>query len=58
MKKYSEFINFPIYLWKSHEETKEIPLSEEELEERRQQKEEEKSEEIDLSEEEETPEGI
>lgn len=56
MKKYSEFINFPIYLWKSHEETKEVPLSEEELEERRQQKEEEESEEIDLSEEEEIPE--
>lgn len=29
--KYSQFINFPIYLWKSHKETKEVPLTEEEI---------------------------
>jgi heat shock protein beta len=30
--KYSEFINFPIYLWASHEEEKEVPLTPEEIE--------------------------
>ncbi len=29
-KKYSEFINFPIYLWASHTEEKEVPVEEEE----------------------------
>jgi heat shock protein beta len=29
-KKYSEFINFPIYLWASHTESKEVPVEEEE----------------------------
>lgn len=28
-KKYSEFINFPIYLWASHTEEKEVPVEEE-----------------------------
>lgn len=27
--KYSEFITFPIYLWKSKQVTKEVPLTEE-----------------------------
>jgi heat shock protein beta len=27
-KKYSEFINFPIYLWASHTESKEVPVEE------------------------------
>ena len=31
-KKYSEFINFPIYLWTSHEEEKEVPVEVEETE--------------------------
>jgi len=31
--KYSEFINFPIYLWTSHEEEEEVPVEEEEEEE-------------------------
>jgi hypothetical protein len=30
-KKYSEFINFPIYLWASHTESKEVPVEEEEV---------------------------
>ena len=30
--KYSEFINFPIYLWSSHEEEKEVELTAEEIE--------------------------
>lgn len=28
-KKYSEFINFPIYLWNSHTESEEVPVEEE-----------------------------
>eukprot|EP01118_Nematostelium_gracile_P012302 TRINITY_DN4477_c0_g1_i1.p1 TRINITY_DN4477_c0_g1~~TRINITY_DN4477_c0_g1_i1.p1 ORF type:complete len:796 (+),score=308.29 TRINITY_DN4477_c0_g1_i1:65-2452(+) len=31
VKRYSEFINFPIYLWSSHEEEIDVPLTEEEL---------------------------
>lgn len=30
VKKYSEFIDFPIYLWSSYEEEKEVPITEEE----------------------------
>jgi len=30
-KKYSEFINFPIYLWTSHTEEKEVPIEEDEV---------------------------
>jgi heat shock protein beta len=29
--KYSEFINFPISVWASHDETKQVPMNEEEL---------------------------
>ena len=31
VEKYSEFINFPIYLWNSEEAEEEVPLSDEEL---------------------------
>jgi len=31
--KYSEFINFPIYVWASHEEDREVPMTEEEIKE-------------------------
>jgi len=48
--KYSEFINFPIYLWVSEEVTKEVPLTEEELAAEKDK--EEDSEEISLDEEE------
>ncbi len=47
VKKYSEFITFPIYLWASHEEDKEVPLTEEELKAEKEKKEEEE-EEIDI----------
>lgn len=33
-KRYSEFINFPIYLWASHDEEKEVPVEEEPKEEK------------------------
>jgi len=36
--KYSEFINYPISLWTSHKETREVELTEAELEEARKQK--------------------
>jgi len=32
VQKYSQFINFPIYVWASHEEEKEVNLTEEEIE--------------------------
>ncbi|KAI3648397.1 hypothetical protein MP228_006251 [Amoeboaphelidium protococcarum] len=38
IRKYSEFINFPIYLLKNKTETVEVPLSEEELEKAREKK--------------------
>ena len=41
--KYSEFINFPIYLWASHEEEKEVPLTPEEIAATKKDKEEEDS---------------
>src|SRR5690348_1911161 len=41
--KYSEFINFPIYLWSSHEEEKEVPLTPEEIAEKKKGKEDEES---------------
>ena len=53
IKKYSEFITFPIYLYKSHTETVEVPVEEEEeedvfegedLEENEEEKEEEEAE--------------
>jgi len=52
VKKYSEFITFPIYLWTSHEEDKEVPLTEEELkaQEEAQKKKEEEEEKISLDE--------
>jgi len=31
VKKYSQFINYPIFLWKSHKEKKSVPLNEHEL---------------------------
>jgi len=46
--KYSEFINFPIYLWASHEEEKEVPLTPEEIAATKKDKEEEDSEEINI----------
>jgi len=50
VKKYSEFINFPIYLWSSHEEDREVPLTEEELRAEK-EKAEDEVEEIQLDEE-------
>jgi len=44
--KYSEFITFPIYLWKSKKVTKEVPLTEEEIAAEKASKGEEDSEEI------------
>ena len=49
VKKYSEFINFPIYLWTGHDEEKEVPLSDDEL--AAQKEEEEENEEINIDEE-------
>eukprot|EP01091_Cochliopodium_minus_P002552 TRINITY_DN123_c1_g1_i1.p1 TRINITY_DN123_c1_g1~~TRINITY_DN123_c1_g1_i1.p1 ORF type:complete len:793 (+),score=306.18 TRINITY_DN123_c1_g1_i1:56-2434(+) len=48
LKKFSEFIDFPIYLWKSFQEVEDIPLTEEEInkirEERKEKREKEKAE--------------
>ena len=41
VEKYSEFINFPIYLWNSEEAEEEVPLSDEELAEQASKAEEE-----------------
>mgnify|MGYP002847070746 FL=1 len=41
VEKYSEFINFPIYLWNSEEVEEEVPLSDEELAEQASKAEEE-----------------
>jgi heat shock protein beta len=51
VKKYSEFINFPIYLWLGHEEEKEVPLTEEELKGSDKEENEEENEEISIDEE-------
>lgn len=55
-KKYSEFINFPIYLWNSHTESEEVPVEEEEAAEKP-IKEETEDEDVAVEEEEETEEG-
>lgn len=62
VKKYSEFITFPIYLWTSHEEEKEVPLTEEELKAQQEEQKKEEEESVSLDEEkegeeEETEEG-
>jgi len=31
LRRFSEFIDFPIFLWKSRQESEEIPLTEEEI---------------------------
>jgi len=49
--KYSEFINFPIYLWASHEEENQVPLTAEEKEAKKKEKTEEDEEEVNLEEE-------
>ena len=46
VEKYSEFINFPIYLWNSEEVEEEVPLSDEELAEQASKAEEEEEEEV------------
>jgi len=56
VKKYSEFINFPIYLWSSHEEDKEVPMSEEEIKAEKENAEEEEVEEINIDKENDTKE--
>lgn len=53
-KKYSEFINFPIYLWNSHTESEEVPVEEEPVEDKPAK--EETDEEVAVEEEEETEE--
>jgi len=47
IQKYSEFINFPIYLWTKKTETVEVPLTEEELAEQAKKKKKEPKEEKD-----------
>jgi len=42
IQKYSQFINYPIYLWTSSEESKEVPLTPEEIEEKQKEKEKKK----------------
>lgn len=54
-KKYSEFINFPIYLWTSHTEEREVPVEEEVKEPVAEEKEEVAVEEEEETEEEEGP---
>ena len=46
VEKYSEFINFPIYLWNSEEVEEEVPLSDEELAEQASKAEEEEEEDV------------
>jgi len=48
VKKYSEFINFPIYLWASSEESKDVPLTEEEIEAELAKKKEDDTEDVNL----------
>lgn len=43
---YSEFITFPIYLWMGKEVTKEVPMTEEEIQAANDKKDDEESEEI------------
>eukprot|EP01117_Protostelium_nocturnum_P020377 TRINITY_DN912_c0_g1_i1.p1 TRINITY_DN912_c0_g1~~TRINITY_DN912_c0_g1_i1.p1 ORF type:complete len:851 (-),score=359.68 TRINITY_DN912_c0_g1_i1:132-2684(-) len=45
LKKYSEFINFPIFLWTEKDEEVEVPLTEEELEEKKKERDEKKEKE-------------
>jgi hypothetical protein len=42
IQKYSQFINYPIYLWTSSEESKEVALTPEEIEEKKKEKEKKK----------------
>jgi len=48
--KYSQFINFPIYLWASHEEDREVPDEEAEKEEEEKEEEDAELDELDLDE--------
>jgi heat shock protein beta len=56
--KYSEFINFPIKLWNSREEEKEVPMNEEELAEQLKIEQEDAAAESDDDENEEEEEGL
>jgi HSP90 family molecular chaperone len=53
IKKYSEFINFPIYLWTETEEEIEVPVEEEEAAGEKKEGEEKKGDEVKVEEEEE-----
>eukprot|EP00003_Mantamonas_plastica_P008785 TRINITY_DN1781_c0_g2_i3.p1 TRINITY_DN1781_c0_g2~~TRINITY_DN1781_c0_g2_i3.p1 ORF type:complete len:712 (-),score=352.61 TRINITY_DN1781_c0_g2_i3:51-2186(-) len=57
VKRYSEFINFPIYLWAKKTVQEEVDLTEEELEEERKKRKAEKKEEEGAKDEEEKKEG-